>query len=77
MATVKAEVLIRGTIELPATKETDEEMDRVVEQAKKYPIDTLDDVEVEDIELYKAVSYTHLTLPTTLSTCRSRWSPYD
>ena len=22
------------------------------------------------------VSYTHLTLPTTLSTCRSRWSPY-
>lgn len=53
MATIKAEVLIRGTIELPATKETDEEMDRVVEQAKKYPIDTLDDVEVEDIELYK------------------------
>ena len=53
MATVKAEVLIRGTIELPAAKETDEEMDRVVEQAKKYPIDTLDDVEVEDIELYK------------------------
>ncbi|WP_162837137.1 hypothetical protein [Staphylococcus hominis] len=53
MATVKAEVVIRGTIELPATKETDEEMDRVIEQAKKYPIDTLDDVEVEDIELYK------------------------
>ena len=24
----------------------------------------------------EAVSYTHLTLPTTLSTCRSRWSPY-
>ena len=23
-----------------------------------------------------AVSYTHLTLPTTLSQCRSRWSPY-
>ena len=23
-----------------------------------------------------AVSYTHLTLPTTDSTCRSRWSPY-
>jgi len=53
MATVKAEVVIKGTIELPATKESDEEMDRVVEQAKKYPIDTLDDVEVEDIELYK------------------------
>lgn len=53
MATVKAEVLIRGTIELPTYEESDEEMDRVVEQAKKYPIDTLDDVEVEDIELYK------------------------
>ncbi|MCI2878500.1 hypothetical protein [Staphylococcus hominis] len=53
MATVKAEVLIRGTIELPAYEESDKEMDRVVEQAKKYPIDTLDDVEVEDIELYK------------------------
>ena len=23
-----------------------------------------------------AVSYTHLTLPTTLVRCRSRWSPY-
>lgn len=53
MATVKAEVLIRGTIELPTYEESDEEMDRVVEQAKKYPIDTLDDVEAEDIELYK------------------------
>ena len=24
----------------------------------------------------RAVSYTHLTLPTTGSLCRSRWSPY-
>ena len=24
----------------------------------------------------KAVSYTHLTLPTTKRWCRSRWSPY-
>ena len=23
-----------------------------------------------------AVSYTHLTLPTNISRCRSRWSPY-
>ncbi|MCI2874988.1 hypothetical protein FH120_02180 [Staphylococcus hominis] len=53
MATVKSEVVIRGTIELPAYEESDKEMNRVVEQAKKYPIDTLDDVEVEDIELYK------------------------
>ena len=35
MATVKAEVLIRGTIELPATKETDEEMEYTIEQAKE------------------------------------------
>ena len=27
-------------------------------------------------EGYMPVSYTHLTLPTTDSTCRSRWSPY-
>ena len=27
----------------------------------------------EDLE---TVSYTHLTLPTTLHECRSRWSPY-
>ena len=26
--------------------------------------------------LEEAVSYTHLTLPTTLHECRSRWSPY-
>ena len=25
---------------------------------------------------YKAVSYTHLTLPTNTNACRSRWSPY-
>ena len=24
----------------------------------------------------RAVSYTHLTLPTNVSMCRSRWSPY-
>ena len=27
-------------------------------------------------EHHVAVSYTHLTLPTTLHECRSRWSPY-
>ena len=25
---------------------------------------------------YEAVSYTHMTLPTMLAQCRSRWSPY-
>lgn len=54
MATLKAEVLIRGTIKLPANEETDEEMEYRIEQAKKYPIDTLEDVEVKDIEIYEA-----------------------
>ena len=30
----------------------------------------------ETKENVQAVSYTHLTLPTTLVKCRSRWSPY-
>ena len=30
----------------------------------------------QDRDVPKAVSYTHLTLPTTLHECRSRWSPY-
>ena len=54
MATLKAEVLIRGTIKLPATEETEEEMEYRIEQAKKNPIDTLEDVEVENIEIYEA-----------------------
>ena len=32
--------------------------------------------EVYNAEGVKAVSYTHLTLPTILRSCRSRWSPY-
>lgn len=50
MATVKAEVLIRGTIELPAYKQTDEEMDRVVEQAKKSPEEIFDDIDIKDVD---------------------------
>ena len=30
----------------------------------------------ESLDDIKAVSYTHLTLPTTRLVCRSRWSPY-
>ena len=30
----------------------------------------------EELRSLEAVSYTHLTLPTTGSLCRSRWSPY-
>ena len=28
------------------------------------------------VNTHGAVSYTHLTLPTMLAQCRSRWSPY-
>lgn len=50
MATVKAEVLIRGKIELPAYEESDEEMDRVVEQAKKSPEEIFDDIDIKDVD---------------------------
>ena len=33
------------------------------------------EVDVEYCKSNGAVSYTHLTLPTTLHECRSRWSP--
>ena len=33
-------------------------------------------IKVNDAVYRAAVSYTHLTLPTILNQCRSRWSPY-
>ena len=33
-------------------------------------------LEIQNEERYTPVSYTHLTLPTIISVCRSRWSPY-
>ena len=48
----------------------------------QYLIDKLGIVEVQGPILsqvgdgMQAVSYTHLTLPTTAAVCRSRWSPY-
>ena len=30
----------------------------------------------KESNIIMAVSYTHLTLPTSLAECRSRWSPY-
>ena len=53
--------------------------------ARRRVLEMLEQVGIEDParvadsyphQLSGAVSYTHLTLPTTLSTCRSRWSPY-
>lgn len=50
MAIVKAEVVIRGTIELPATKETDEEMEYRIEQAKKSSEEIFDDIDIKDVD---------------------------
>lgn len=50
MATVKAEVLIRGTIELPAYEETDEEMEYTIEQPKKSPEEIFDDIDIKDVD---------------------------
>ena len=50
-------------------------VNRLSEQADIIPLmvsERLVDVHKD----YKAVSYTHLTLPTSNTLCRSRWSPY-
>ena len=44
------------------------------DHAKKYSM-AEDYPEVAKAALAETVSYTHLTLPTTLALCRSRWSP--
>ena len=45
--------------------------------APKYIKKILEDFKKDiDSNTIIAVSYTHLTLPTKLSGCRSRWSPY-
>ena len=41
------------------------------EKAKKQMLDNM-----QGKKKGKAVSYTHLTLPTIAAECRSRWSPY-
>ena len=47
------------------------ELDEVLISIKKIQSEMKDTL----IEI-KTVSYTHLTLPTSLAECRSRWSPY-
>ena len=40
------------------------------------PFRDLGEVSGDSCQASNPVSYTHLTLPTTLHECRSRWSPY-
>ena len=52
-----------------------------VDAIKKKTMDVLDikefpDYAYEILQGVMTVSYTHLTLPTTIVLCRSRWSPY-
>ena len=47
---------------------------QIEKQFGKGSIMKMGDAEVEPVQV--AVSYTHLTLPTSSERCRSRWSPY-
>ena len=44
--------------------------------AETNPQEVMDLAPVAHMAALEAVSYTHLTLPTILRSCRSRWSPY-
>ena len=52
--------------------ETHDHVDAVVANAGTQSNTSLD----LKVNYFGAVSYTHLTLPTILRSCRSRWSPY-
>ena len=46
------------------------------EYARENDLAVTDDAMMVEAYGHDAVSYTHLTLPTILRSCRSRWSPY-
>ena len=50
-------------------------VDMVMTLEDEFGIEVPDDA-IENLRTVGAVSYTHLTLPTTAYECRSRWSPY-
>ena len=49
---------------------------RAVDKKKAFHAKLKNDIENYNYYNTTPVSYTHLTLPTTGNTCRSRWSPY-
>ena len=53
---------------IPSTEEVAAERERLAYQSRYQ--------RVLRSTIYIPVSYTHLTLPTNVSRCRSRWSPY-
>ena len=47
-----------------------------VKEQNKTPEKELNEMDIVNLSDAESVSYTHLTLPTTVGPCRSRWSPY-
>ena len=64
------QVLLTGTI-YTSRDAGHKRMCEALAKGEKIPFDPTDAT-----IYYVAVSYTHLTLPTITSGCRSRWSPY-
>ena len=56
------------------SKETDKRFVKAMPSIRKFARDN--DVDITEVDGTGTVSYTHLTLPTILRSCRSRWSPY-
>ena len=65
---------INDRIEMLVRKENSPFISASVRDGNFFLASTKDVFEISAV--LKAVSYTHLTLPTTARRCRSRWSPY-
>ena len=67
-------------IGVPEGEEQQQEIENLFEQIMKENFPSLakeiDFQEVQEAQRLPTVSYTHLTLPTIIPECRSRWSPY-
>ena len=82
MVSAMADRVLRGSRMGAVSYETDRDHDLAPRQMAKYrtpngevfEVPFADDAEIP--EEWMSVSYTHLTLPTTLHECRSRWSRY-
>ena len=62
------------TLVIKTLTELAEFVRKLDEKTKAMPRETKENVQGTNSD--RTVSYTHLTLPTTRTSCRSRWSPY-
>ena len=67
---INSNTIIVGDFNTPLSK-----IDRSSKQNINKDIVSLNNT-LEEMDLTDTVSYTHLTLPTMIIRCRSRWSPY-